>query len=451
MGTVPSLWVRVWCVSICCSLPLLTGTAAAEETNDSTESKYKLFEPDPRLADERPTWGALDTTGQGIVLFDRDDTGQVALSAYALVRYIDQRPAEQSFIDHLGNERDVDTRRDIQFHRAMIHLKGWFYTPKFRYQVTVWTVMSTDQTTLYGFLGYQFNKWFNLYGGINTPGGSRSVMGSHPLWLANDRVMADEFFRGSFTGTLWANGEVLPGLWYHLAISNNLSQLGVTASQLTRDLGTGYGMWWMPTTHEFGPLGSYGDWEWHETLATRFGFSHIRSRENRQELENDNPENTQVRLADSLLLFNTGSLATGVTVQEADWESVSIDAGIKYRGLFLQAEYYRRELDHFVADGVLPVRKIVDDGFYVQGAFFPIKQKLELYGVTSWVFGDEDAGFGESREYIIGANYYPARTRKLRVNAQIIDVKKSPVSSTFGFYVGGQTGTTYSVAASLLF
>jgi hypothetical protein len=438
------------------SLLLLAGTAIAEETDvpasdAEVASTPRLFEGDPRLADEKPIWGALDTAGQGIVLFDNKDIGQVALSAYALVRYIDQRPADQSFVDHLGNEHDIDTRRDIQFHRAMIHLKGWFYTPKFRYQITVWTVMSTDQTTLYGFLGYQFNKWFNLYGGINTPGGSRSVMGSHPLWLANDRVMADEFFRGSFTGTLWANGEVLPGLWYHVALSNNLSQLGITASQLSRDIGTGYGMWWMPTTHEFGPLGSYGDWEYHETLATRFGFSHVRSRENRQEIDSTKPENFQVRLADSLLLFETGSLAPGVTVREADWESLSIDAGIKYRGIFLQAEYYRRQLDHFVADGPVPVRKIVDDGFYVQGAFFPIKQKLELYGATSWVFGDTDAGFGESREYLIGANYYPAHTRKLRVNAQIIDVKKSAVSSTFGFYVGGQTGTTYSVAASMLF
>lgn len=450
MGTVPSLWVRVWRVSMG-SLLLLAGTALAEETEVPADSEFKLFGPDARLANDKPTWGALDTTGLGIVLFDREDMGQVALSAYALVRYIDQRPAEQSFVDHLGNEHSIDTRRDIQFHRAMIHLKGWFYTPKFRYQITVWTVMSTDQTTLYGFLGYQFNKWFNLYGGINTLGGSRSVMGSHPLWLANDRVMADEFFRGSFTGTLWANGEVLPGLWYHVALANNLSQLGITANQLSRDIGTGYGMWWMPTTHEFGPQGSYGDWEYHETLATRFGFSHIRSRENRQELDSNKPENFQVRLADSLLLFETGSLAPGVTVQEADWESLSIDAGFKYRGIFLQVEYYRRRLNNFVADGPVPVREIVDDGFYVQGAYFPIKQKLELYGATSWVFGDKDAGFGESREYIIGANYYPAHTRKLRVNAQIIDIKKSAASSVFGFYVGGQTGTTYSVAASMLF
>ena len=67
------------------------------------------------------------------------------------------------------------------------------------------------------------------------------------------------------------------------------------------------------------------------------------------------------------------------------------------------------------------------------------------------IFGDDDAGFGDSREYIVGANFYPFKTRNARVNAQIIDVDKSAVSSVFGFYVGGQTGTTYSVAASLIF
>lgn len=402
------------------------------------------------VGEERPTWGALDSSGLGVTLY-KSDLGQVALSAYALVRYIDQRPAEQSFVDHLGNTRAIDTRRDVQFHRAMIHLKGWFYSPKLRYQITTWTVMSTDQTTLYGFLGYQFHKKFNLYAGINTLGGSRSVLGSHPFWLANDRVMADEFFRGSFAGTIWANGEIAPGLWYQVAVANNLSQLGITAKQLSRDMGNGIGLWWMPTTHEFGPNGSYGDFEDHQELATRFGASRIRSRENRQEIDANTPENTQVRLADSVLLFETGSLAPGVTVNEADWESVSVDLGMKYRGFFLQAEFYRRWLDHFVADGPLPVSRLVDDGFYVQSAFFPIRKKLELYAATSWVFGDEDAGFGESREYILGANFYPFDTRNARVNAQVIDVKKSAVSSVFGFYVGGQTGMTYSVAASLIF
>lgn len=424
---------------------------AAEPERESRFKRWRKGDTSNELRyPERPTWGALDNSGYGIRLYS-GDRGEVALSAYALVRYIDQRPAEQEFTDHLGNVNQIDTRRDIQFHRAMVHLKGWFYSPKLRYQITTWTVMSTDQTTLYGFLGYQFSQRFNLYAGINTLGGSRSLLGSHPLWLANDRVMADEFFRGSFTGALWANGEIIPTLWYHAAIANNLSQLGVTAGQLSRDIGTGFGLWWMPTTNEFGPQGAYGDWEWHEEIATRFGASSIRSRENRQELSDNSPENTQVRLADSLLLFNTGSLAPGVTVSEADWESQSIDLGIKYKGIFVQTEFYRRELDHFVADGALPVQRIEDKGFYVQAAFYPIKQKLEVYGATSQIYGDEDAGFGDSHEYIIGANWYPFGTRNARINAQIIDVTRSPVSSVFGFYVGGQTGQTYSVAASMIF
>jgi hypothetical protein len=311
--------------------------------------------------------------------------------------------------------------------------------------------MSTDQTTLYGFVGYQFHKRFNAYAGINTLGGTRSVMGSHPFWLANDRVMADEFFRPSFTGGFWINGEVLPGLWYHVATANNLSQLGITANQLDRGLGTGVTLWWMPTTHEFGPNGSYSDWEHHEQLATRFGMSTARTRENRQLQANNSPENTQIKLADSLNVFDPGSLADGVTVDEVNYRVLAFDAGFKYRGIFAQAEYYNRWLDEFEADGPLPVDRIHDHGFYVQAAFFPIKQKLELYGVTSRIFGDADAGFDSSREFTAGANYYWYDSRNLRTNIQLMNIDRSPVGSVFGFYVGGQKGTTVSVATSFYF
>ena len=134
---------------------------------------------------EWPTWGVIDATGSGVVVH-RSDEAELAIGAYALVRYINQLPAEQEFTDHLGNVHDIDTRNDIQFHRAMIHFRGWLMSPKARYQITVWTVMSTDQTTLYGYVGYQFHHRFNVYGGINSLGGTRSVMGSHPV-LAGQR------------------------------------------------------------------------------------------------------------------------------------------------------------------------------------------------------------------------------------------------------------------------
>jgi hypothetical protein len=35
---------------------------------------------------------------------------------YALVRYINQLPATQTFVDHLGNVNVIDPRNDIQFH-----------------------------------------------------------------------------------------------------------------------------------------------------------------------------------------------------------------------------------------------------------------------------------------------------------------------------------------------
>jgi hypothetical protein len=33
----------------------------------------------------------------------------------------------------------------------------------------------------------------------------------------------------------------------------------------------------------------------------------------------------------------------------------------------------------------------------------------------------------------------------------VIDVNRSPVSSSFGYYIGGQDGTTVSAAFSILF
>ena len=144
-------------------------------------------------------------------------------------------------------------------------------------------------------------------------------------------------------------------------------------------------------------------------------------------------------------------LAPGVTVSEVDYQLISVDAGMKYRGFFLQTELYARRLDHFIANGPLPVTKIEDEGFYVQAAFYPIKHKLELYAVTSQIFGDEDAGFDDSSEYLGGLNFYPFDTRNHRLNLQIGEVNDSPVSSTFGYYVGGLDGRLYSTAFSIYF
>ena len=400
------------------------------------------------------TWGFFDP-GRGFLL-GKSKLGELSLSGYAMVRYLNQVDKDGEFTDHLGNVRTVDGRKDIYSHRVLVWLNGWVGTPKLRYTIAWWTVTATDQDALFGNIGYQFSKKFNLYAGIFGNPGSRSMQGSHPYWLGNDRVMADEFFRPFFTQGIFANGELTPGLWYSATMGNTSSILGTTAAQLDREFTYGGSLWWMPTTKEFGPRGAYGDWEMHEKLATRFGVSAVYSPEERYNgadtapgITAPAPGNTSLKLADSVNLFETGALVDGITVTNADYRIIAIDAGMKYKGVFLQTEYYYRVLDNFKANGALPVRDINDHGFYVQAAFYPLPKKIELYAATSQVFGDSSAGFGNSSDYIIGMNYYIANSRNNRLNIQLIDVNKSPVSSTFGYYVGGQTGYTVAVAASI--
>lgn len=394
-------------------------------------------------------WGEF-TPGDGF-LIGRSSLGELSISGYALIRYLNQMPGEQTFTDHLGNTRTVDGRNDIFSHRIMVFLKGWLGVQRLQYNVVLWTVNATDQKAIFAVLGYQFSRKFSLYGGLNGNPGTRSLQGSHPYWLAPDRVMADEFFRPFFGSGVWAQGEPVPGLWYNAILSNTSSSLGVTAAQQDRKFTYGGSVWWMPTTKEFGPRGAYGDWEMHDEVATRFGVSTTISPEERFSTGNGAPGNTTIRLADSVNVFEAGALAPGVTVNTVDYKILSIDAGMKYRGVFLQTEVYNRWLDNFHADAPLPVASIHDSGFYVQAGFYPWPKRVEVYGVTSQIFGDKGAGFDNSSEYVVGANFYPAQTRNHRFNVQLMNVNHSPVSSTFGYYVGGQHGTTVSTAFSVFF
>ena len=128
--------------------------------------------------------------------------------------------------------------------------------------------------------------------------------------------MADEFFRPYFGSGVWVQGEPIGGLWYNVMLGNSNSALDIKATQLDRSFTPSASAWWMPTTKEFGPKGGYGDWEHHEKLATRFGFSYSFSPEQRYtNADNGSSGNTTLRLADSVNVFDTGALAPGATVE----------------------------------------------------------------------------------------------------------------------------------------
>ncbi|WP_164014370.1 hypothetical protein [Pyxidicoccus trucidator] len=375
------------------------------------------------------------------------DWGSLNVSLYGLVRYVNQLPAEQTFIDHLGRERTAKTRHDINWHRSMIWFSGFALTPRLTYTLTVWSLPTTQQTLAFGNLQFRFNKALTLGAGIGPTLTARSMQGSHPFWASSDRQMSEEFFRGGFSSGVWLKGEPLHRLTYTLSVNTNLSQLGITAANDARDMAYSASVAWLPTTGEFGLRGGLADFEEHQRVATRFGFSVAHAREDRASELGLAPNETQIRLSDGLLAFEQDALADGVTVRKLDYQVLALDVGAKFRGFTFQGEYFFRRLSDFLATGPVPQDSIFDHGFFVQGMYMVVPKYVGVYSTGSFVFDD----FGRRPwELSGGVSVFPMAARSWRLNLHFIYVDRSPTGSSFGFYTAGQTGPTISLGTDIL-
>jgi hypothetical protein len=423
-----------------------TGNQTAQSSNQN-QSKADDKTQLSQASEGNPVIFGEFNPGRGFTV-GRSEHGELNLSGYMAARFLDQMPGQQTAFDHLSRPIQVTPRKDFQFHRVMLFSQGWLFSPKFQYSTFLWTVQDTNQVAVGGALYYSFGKIMTLGLGWNAYPGTQSLQGSHPYWESYDRVMADEFFRPYFSQGVFAKGNLLPKLEYRWLFGNNNSNLDVPAVKLDRNLSAGGALTWYPTTGEFGPRGAFGDYENHQHFATRFNVAYTYSPEDRQAaIGTSSGINTTLRLSDSLNVFDTGALAPGVTVERAHYHMASAAIGLKYHGLWIQGEGYGRLLDHFVADRKLPVNEVRDYGFYVQVADMIVPKRFELYGGTSYIFGQ----YGNSKEFIVGTNYYPWNTRNIRLNTQLINADRSPVSSTFGFYVGQQTGPILSIGMTAIY
>jgi hypothetical protein len=394
-----------------------------------------------------PNIGAGELTPSTGFTVVTTDFGTLNVSVYGVFRYVDQLPGQQTFTDHLGRVRDVDPQNSLNWHRTMMWLSGWFWDPKFRYTITAWGLATTQQTLMFGNLQYFATNHFNFGIGIAPSLTARSLQGSWPFWAGSDRLMGEEFFRGGFSSGVWMSGEVLPRLDYNLSINNNISELGVVQANDTRNMFFSGTLRWQPTTGEFGPRGGFNDFEEHKHAATQFGLSSGQGVEGRYAPLDQAPNNTQIKISDGLNVFEAGALAEGVTVTSLTYRDLAMDAGVKYRGFALQGEYYWRTLDDFLATGPLPLRSIYDHGFMAEMSYMAIPHTLDVHVVGTSI---TDQFRRYPWELGGGANFYPSKTRSLRVNLHVLHVNKSPASSFFGYYLAGLTGTVFSLGADIL-
>ena len=385
------------------------------------------------------------TPGQGFDII-RTERGTLNISVYGLFRYLNQMPGEQTFTDHLGRERPVKARKDLNWHRTMVWLTGFFYDPRFRYNITLWSLPTTQQTLLFGNLRYLMDEKLTFGVGLGPNLTNRSMQGSWPFWAASDRQMGEEFSRGGFSSSAWITGK-LSRAFYTFSVNTNLSQLGVTAANDTRDLAYSGSLWWHPTTGEFGPRNGFGDLEHHDRLATQIGVSSGSSHESRYAAISQAPNATQIRLSDGIFPFETGALAESVTVERLRYRNISFDLGAKYRGFSFQSEFTYRILSDFEANGPLPLSEIHDRSVFAEASYMVVPKKLALYTATSYVWDEFER---EPYEICGGASFYPFGNRNWRLNLHYIHVEKSAAGSNFGYYAAGQTGNTISFNADIL-
>ena len=109
---------------------------------------------------------------------------------------------------------------------------------------------------------------------------------------------------------------------------------------------------------------------------------------------------------------------------------------MKWRGLAVNSQYFLRWLNNFRADGPIPISETFDHGFELVASQFVVPKKLELYGRTSFVFGQ----FRNSYEWAPGFKWYPLSSHRVYVVAEGLRIVNSPVASIITPYNSGFNG-----------
>jgi hypothetical protein len=422
---------------------------AASTTTETQQSGGTRADAGPTDQEQPVKWGKY-TPNFGYKVADTD-VGDLSISIYSYGRYLNQLGLDATYKDAFGNVKTVQQRQDFQLQKVQMKFLGWILDPKFRYFLYAWSSNASQgqgaQVVLAGNLNYSFNKFVSIGAGIRSLPGTRSVEGNFPFWLGVDtRLIADEFFRPSYTSGIWAWGQITNRLDYITMIGNNLSTLGVSAAQLNNGFNTfSNSLVWKPTG-DFG-IG-FGDFEHHEQLATRLAAHFTRSDEDKQEQPNsDQFENTQIRLEDGSVIFTPDLFGPGISVTNVTYKMASFDGGLKYHGFSLEGEYFLRWLDHFEGPGTAGLASIYSHGFQIQASAMAVPKTLQFYLGQSTIYGK----YGNPWDFRAGLNYYPFHNKVLRWNNEFLYLHHSPVGYTSVPFALGGTGPIYHTNLELAF
>ena len=359
------------------------------------------------------------------------------VNSQSTFRYSGFASGESFWTDSAGNVNPNDNSSNFLIPRGRIIFSGKALLPEISYLLNIdYNTTSSNLIGLRAFaLSYQFSRGLEVSVGQNKVPGTREwLMSSWAAQEGPDRSMATTFFRPSLSQGIWLNGEPIVGLFYHAMLSNGFNTLNLAPNQFNQRLCFSESVWWEPWG-DFGP--GYADIEAHQQPALRVGTSYTFAVGKGNQADSNAAESSSLRLSDGTVITQPGAFAPGVTLQSYDVSLAAIDLAFKYRGFSLSTEVYAQELLALKGDGPLPLSSTRANGGFLQGGYFVIPQKFELYSRTSFVTG----GYGTGSELAGGFNWFPLVGKSnLRFTFDTAWMDHSPADQNRTGFVAGQTG-----------
>ena len=250
----------------------------------------------------------------------------------------------------------------------------------------------------------------------------RSTEGQFPYWLGvDDRLIADEFFRGSYTSGVWLKGEFHTKVKYQAMFANNLSTLGVSAAQLDNKFDTQSYVGDVaaddrrvrPVEHVRRLRRSPEGRDPASACTTPHSLEEKQSQPGTEGIEN-----SQIRLTDGSVIFTPDLFGPGITVNEVDYRMSSVDAGVKYKGLSLEGEYYWRWLSNYTGVNTGGIPDINDHGYQLQASGMAVPKVLQLYFGASQIFGQLRRPVGSARRRELVRDEGARHSRQRRVDVR---------------------------------
>ncbi len=215
---------------------------------------------------------------------------------------------------------------------------------------------------------------------------TRSTSGNFPYWLTVDhRTIADEFFRGSYSSGFFAMRRPASGRRLLRDAREQPEHPRRRRRPAGRDLTT--------TSGRSGGCRRRANSDLAPDSATTKiirmsprGSACTSPSARRTRSSSPAPTTSTTRRSGCRTAPSSSRPAPWPQVSRSsnvDYYMAAFDAGMKYRGLALEGEYYLRWLNHFKADGPLPLDHMFDQGFQVMASGMAVPKTLQLYTMGS--------------------------------------------------------------------